>query len=173
MTLDELTEKWEADKQWDLKNPVRSNFKQAWYFIIYRIPARLTDLRYEIKWGFQRMFRGYDDSLVWGYWYENAKLNVKVLKQLKKIKHGVPYTLEETTSDISHDEEFERQEKAWDIVMDKMINAWQAIIDEDDVHIKTDGKYDVEKSHVEREHIMKIFTEGMSEYTIWYRSLWD
>ena len=181
VSIDSWEKKFRAKKRWNKKHPIQAWFKNVGWFFRYRIWGILDDWRYEIKWGFQRMFRGYDDPHVWNFWAYNAELNIKVLKKLKKIKTGYPIIL------INKQEEKEwklnwnkdghalnkKYNKRWNDYMDTMIKGWEAIFKEDEVHLKTNGKYDHIKSEKKRKELFKLFEEGMKLYTKHYRGLWD
>lgn len=181
VSSDDFFKKLQAKEKWYSKRPIRRFFKDAWWWIRYGILNKISDIKCSIKWGFQRMFRGYDDPMVWGYWHENAKLNVTLLKRLKETKIGYPIILLDKQEEKKfgkswgkHDKSLHKMyEKRWDETMDKIIAGWQAIIDEDDVFLKTNGKYDHAKSDIKRKKLMKAFEEGMTLYTKHYRGLWD
>ncbi len=144
---------------------------------MYRIPGRINDARYSVKWGFQRMFRGHDDPMVWGYQFNNAEQTLTVLKKLQEIKHGSPGTDDpdnvlKTKGDINcvDDSYHER----WEEALALMIDGWQAMIDMDDVHIKDKkGKYDPKATIKELKRLEKVWNKGMTLYVANYRGLWD
>ena len=86
------------------------------------------NLRYSIKtikWFYQRGSRGWADCDWWNMSYYLASVIIPMLKEIKEKKHGVPCAL---------DENFEEAEKKWDIIVDEMIEAFEAakrIIDDD------------------------------------------
>lgn len=180
-TLEDLEKKWEANKRYDKAHPTRTAIKSVYYFFRYRIWGILDDAKYSVKWGFQRMFRGFDDPSVFSYWHENAKITVKALKSLKKTKSGYPCILlnkkEEKRAELTWDKncpELDRlYRKRWNDIMDKMIVGWESIIKEDDVHLKTNGKYDHPRSEIKRKQLRQKFDEGMKLYVKYYRNLWD
>lgn len=57
---------------------------------IYRLFDFIKNIPKEIKWFFQRGFRGYSDKDVWNIdkWFLN--IIIPMLKQLKKRKNGYP-----------------------------------------------------------------------------------
>ena len=65
------------------------------------------DLRYEIKWAWQRAFRGYDDVSVWGMDDYIRKFLIRGLQDLADNHHGVPQ-LEEWV-----DKPLEEQDELW------------------------------------------------------------
>ena len=180
-SLEDLKKKWAAEKRWNKKHPILANIKYAWWKVRYGIWITLDDMKYTIKWGFQRMFRGYDDPMVWSYWSENAKLNIKIIKHLRKIHCGYPIILlnkkEEKQWNLRWNKDSKKLDinynKRWNDILDKMIKGWEAVLKEDDVFLKTKEKYDHAKSEIKRKELLKIFNDGMTLYTKFYRSLWD
>lgn len=75
-------------------------------WIFYRIKDFIRYIPRNIKWFFQRGFRGYSDNDVWDMdgWF--LSVIVPMLKQLKETKHGYPCNL---------------TEKEWDNILSKMI----------------------------------------------------
>ena len=119
--------------------------------------------------------------MVWSYWSENARLNIKILKHFKKIKCGYPIILldkkEEKKWNLRWDKDSKKLDvnynKRWNDILDKMIKGWEAILKEDDVFLKTKEKYDHKKSEIRRKELQKVFNDGMILYTKCYRNLWD
>ena len=181
ITIEDLQKSWKARDRWRRQHFVQAFFINIWEVIKWRIPQKLEDAKYEVIYAWQRAFRGYDDVMVFSYWSENARLNIKILKELKKIKHGYPIILlnkkEEARWKLSwkkHDKELSKRDQArWVDYMKKMIAGWQAILDEDNVHITKRGKYDRRASDILRAKHRKIWEEGMILYTQHYRGLWD
>jgi hypothetical protein len=74
--------------------------KKFWYNITcipYRIKWNTLDIYRAIKFGFQRMFRGYDNSDVWEFFYNFTDRNYKILNKFicKNKCHPVNLTEEE------------------------------------------------------------------------------
>ena len=66
-----------------LKSVGINNMNNFFWFIRYGICNRLDNLKNEIKWGFQRMFRGYDDTAKWGLDTYLGDIALPVLKYLR------------------------------------------------------------------------------------------
>ena len=172
-TLDELEQKWEADKQWDKDHAFQAGIISIYDFFRYRLPGHLDDAYYSCKYAWQRVFRGYDDRMIFSYCHENAEQTLQILKWFRHNRMGSPLVKgdnwdkqkEEFTTDIHED---------WNVVLDKMIAGFEAVIAEDDVHLKdADGKYDHAASNIERERLNKIWEEGRALFIKHYRGLWD
>ena len=181
MTLKELNKIWKAQEKWEKKHPILMSFKTFYYFFSYRLWQIFNKYKYDIKWGCQRMFRSYDDPMVFNYWNAMARLNVKLLKHLKRTKSGYPIILlnkkEEKEWKLYWDTDKKQPyincKKNWEEIMNRMILGWESILKEDMVHIKTKGKYDRVKSEIEKKRLLKLFEKGMISYIKWYRCLWD
>lgn len=106
---------------------------------------KYEDIHKMIKFGFQRMFRGYDDSAYWGLDDYLTDIILPVLKEYRGgVKEGYPAF-------------FETPEE-WDVIMDKMIDAFQ-IMKEDDYIL------DEEKEAKVR--------EGLELFGKYFRNLWS
>jgi len=71
--------------------------------------------RYEIKYFFQRIFRGYDDRAIWDLDYYIATKVIKPLKHFRACVCGTPISFTETE---------------WHAVLDKMIYSMEFIIED-------------------------------------------
>ena len=142
-----------------LKSVGINNMNNFFWFIIYGICNRLDNLKNEIKWGFQRMFRGYDDTAKWGLDTYLGDIALPVLKYLRNNKCGIALV------EGFEDKSFEEQEKAWNDVLDKMIKSFQLIKDDD---------FDTEVHPIEwyKEHQEQI-QEGLQLFARYYQNLWD
>lgn len=155
-------EKWWTDR------PFLNFFREIWFGLTYRFPAKIKDARYSIKWAFQRAFRGYDDAMCWSYPYRSGLQTVAILKWLKEHKHGIPSLV------CEDGETFEESENKWNVILDKMILGWESGIAADDVFVeKPDGTYDIDATRKEYDRLMGLWREGMELYSKYYWSLWD
>ena len=99
-----------------------------------------------IKFGFQRMFRGYDSSAYWDLDYYLTKTIIPVLKFYRNNEVGYPASL---------------TIKQWENKLDKMIKAFTLIKEEN------------EKVEVLTKKEKHLVYEGLKEFATYYRSLWD
>ena len=172
MNLDEIEKKIEDREKYYEDHPVQEFFRNLYLFFRYRIYHIFEDIWYSIKWGFQRMFRGYDDQMLWGYPHQNARYTLAILKWLQKNKHGYPI-IDEADILPNHDIHPDAQRK-WNIALGKMARGFEAFIKEDEVFIRdANGKYDHETSEIERKRLRKIWEEGSAIYIKHYGCLWD
>ena len=146
---------------------------------VYIGPYSDSDDRHE-----EVILHNYD---TWSMDHTLALIALPMLKQLKDIKHGVPIIdyedmpphlqyipraydsraiydmfdqMQQPEWDDLHENEFQRQVKCWDWMMDEMIWAMEQVIDEDIDRI-TDTKYQDRMANA-----LKLFGK-------YYRSLWD
>lgn len=155
----------------------------------------------KVKWAYQRVVRGWDDTAVWSidYWLDEKMPDM--LRKLKEDKHGVPMSMFDDlpmNEHGYHDEpEMEIASKRWDEVLDKMIAGFEASRRVKDATYEDAppvglGPYPLyrpkgmpkdEWKQVQHEHFLKseelrkrdekIFEEGMALFVKHYWSLWD
>lgn len=113
---------------------------------IYRILDFIKYLPKEIKWFFQRGFKGYCDRDVYGIdnWFENVI--IPMLEQLQKIKQGYPINM---------------TEKQWDIALSNMIYCFK----------ESTEKYCSEKNEYEDEYTKDLFN-SREEFNEELRNKW-
>lgn len=166
-------------KDWRREHWCQATIEDVYDFFRYTIPRKYDDAFYGIKWAYQRVARGYDDRMLWGFHTENSKITLEVLKWMKEHKHGSPYTHDPegvlTTPDTPTDSSGVNDDwhKRWDEALTIMIEGWEALIAMDDVFIYVDGKYDSAATTAEYERLEKIWKKGMTLFVANYRGLWD
>jgi hypothetical protein len=178
--LKELQEKWDAEKQWGKDHPIQSFFINVFVFFRYDVPRNYEDIVRSVRYGFQRMFRGYDDFDVFEHWQANAERNIKVLKRLRETKVGAPYTNDPdgvlTTPDTPTSAEgpnsnwFNRRDEALGI----MIEGFEALLAEDGIHlVDKNGRYDPVATKKESDRLFAIWEKGAKLYIANMSGLWD
>lgn len=177
ITLEELEKRWEEEKTYRANNPTYDFFLSIQEFFT-RLPDRLNDWKYEIIYAWDRVFRGFDDRMIFSFHYEHADLCLKVLKILRDDKHGSPVVLDavdwEEWGHGENEELSDKNHKMWIEIMDKMIAGFEAQLALDEVYILgKDGNYDHAASQIERERLNKIWEEGMGLFIKHYGALWD
>ncbi len=179
-TLSEMKAEWAAEDEWRKEHYVQAFFIETFEFFRYTIPRHYEEAVTSVKYGLQRMFRGYDDYDVWSHYSANAERTIKVLKRLRETKVGAPHTIDLdgvlTIPDIPSTSEgvdstwFDR----WDEAIGMMIEGFEALLAEDDVRIEdANGDYDHEASQKERDRLWEIWLRGAKLYIANYRGLWD
>lgn len=70
--------------------------------IWYTPKRKIKDLYYDIKHGFQRMFKGYDDTDTFEFWYNFCGRTSKIFDDMAKHHYGYPVrmTNEEYTNKL-------------------------------------------------------------------------
>lgn len=88
----------------------------------------MKDIYNQIKWAYQRVFRGHDDRAYWNLDFYLASIALPVLKDYKDNKYGLMFNHEYDGDDPMnegyHSEESQRE------LFDQMIFAMNAIVNE-------------------------------------------
>lgn len=158
-TLDELKTEWDRHELWMKEHFVLAFFVNTWEYLYYRVPAQLSESRLRIKWAYQRVVRGYDDTFVWSMYSEHCKLMIAALTQLRNEHVGSPMPDEEDESTDIH--------KLWESQLDEMIDGFKAMQEMEDLTWSDAFNKTKQKALDVR------FTKGMKLFTKHYRSLWD
>ena len=176
-SLDDLKSAWEAeDKKKNLRNFVNHLFKDgslAGYAPFYTLTHPWVIIRFlknNIKWGWQRLFRGWDDRVIWSIdWYLTRHIPVW-LKQLKEQKHGVPneaFLPEDWDEKIGDYKpgKFEEAEARYNQVLDDIIAGFESHqkIEDESYWIK-DPEY---------APLQAKFENGLELFKKYYHTLWD
>lgn len=116
-------------------------------FIRYRILGKLGALPRNIKWGLQRLFRGYSDKYLWGFYYMFVKDIYPKFKAFKDMeKHGLASCYFDDPNKIDHtDEDFEKAFENFNAILDKILFAFEYTIYDDGCRNKKFRKYFEEK----------------------------
>lgn len=145
-----------------------SLFGYSPFYIIIRPWKLIEEIYYVVKWGFQRMFRGWDDRVIWSIAWHLAENMPKWLAKLKKYKHGVPmvcYRDEDYNKETGAFTEGagERAEKCYNDILDKISLGFQAYITLDTT------LYD----SPEYKKLLKQKKEGLALFIKYFDDLWD
>lgn len=118
----------------------------------------------EIKYAWQRVFRGWDDRVIWSIdIYLTEKIPLWLLK-LKEDKQGVPINFFKDGVTEFTDEEVENARIKWNAELDTMIRGFAASKKIQDSEYKNDEDFEFLKSE---------FEKGMKSFTENYFSLWN
>ena len=142
----------------------------------------------EIKWSWQRVFRGWDDRVIWSIDYHLCKYMPIWLRELRRVRHGFPiemltdspepiagqthtYSSGLTYDDLKDtirlmDEQKSCDQKAsekWDAILEEIAEGFEAgyAIEEVALHIE---EYSV---------LMAKFDHGMELFKKHFFDLWD
>ena len=163
---EEMLSRMQAEKDWDKQHWFLASFKHAYYFIGYRCPFLLGNACRRAKWGFQRMFRGYDDTAYWDLNDYITDIALPVLKEYRNSKTGIPlldgYGMDNRNQT---DQEFKQMEETWNMYLDKMILSFELMK-------KEDMDYEHHDQQWYEEHNKKI-EEGLILFAKYFRGLWD
>ena len=131
---------------------------------------RLENVFDEIRWAYQRVYRGWDDRASWStdtWLTENA---IEILKVLRKNKMGVPDSMfeglpyEDEERCTYSDDSYNLAEERWNAEIDKMISGFEAANKIHNSEWKTVEDY---------KELESIFREGMKPFVEHYFNLWD
>ena len=124
---------------------------------IYSVPRFFRNVRNEIVWAWQRVFRGFDDRWYWGLYNQLEWIIPKVIRWMKKNHHGCPSNLYDKTRKRN-------QCWKWTEILEKIAQGFEAS-EKIDREVLWKGKR-YEKLNKKRKEGMKLFSK-------FFRSLWD
>lgn len=152
------------------------NYLEDFYYWNYRnwlryvIEDRHGRLRLSPNWFRAVWFRirnGWDSSDTWSLQFTISKFILPRLKYFKKVNNGIPNKIYEKYKDLNRtvDENTKITFEEWNKKLDKMILAFETIINEDeDTHSWDDKKY--------WEKQQKIKREGLKLFAEYFQDLW-
>ena len=105
---------------------------------------KLWRLRRSIKFFFQRLFRGFDDSIAWNFDYEFGKWAYPRFKRFREMHHGYPHN---TTSE------------EWESILEDIEHAFSLIANE--------GYFDLGEEEADQ------VSKGLKLFVKWFDYLWD
>lgn len=139
---------------------------RRWYCYGKRSPgilvARLNSKYHpipSIRWAWQRVTRGHDDTMLWSLNWALAKLTVDGVRALRKWKHGYPAEFCEP-GEGGFEGGIGGGWAKWDDILRQIEEGFQAWLDED-------GHFYDKPEQEEK------FKNGMALYAHWFGALWD
>lgn len=134
----------------------------------------LGDLWDQIRWAWQRVFRGWDDRVVWSIDSWLDRIMPDILQKLKEVQHGIPSIffegMPESTDEqgriYNSDEQMKIAGDLWNIELNKMIAGFLASKQ------LVDLEYDYKDKNAEKD-LKDIFDIGMKSFVTHYWNLWD
>jgi hypothetical protein len=134
--------------------------------LIFHYPREARD---QMKWAWQRVFRGWDDRAAWSYngWF--LRYTPEILEEMKKNLHGYPGNFVDT---FGQDGAFE----AWKQVLTDMIEGFELArkVDEDMLIYKEDVSEEILKNFEEGEVVSRASVNKAFEYLSKHiHNLWD
>jgi hypothetical protein len=165
------------DKEFKKEHPIfywidHSFFKEngligyAPHYVLTHPQLIIEEVLNQTKWAWQRVYRGWDDRVVWSIDDYLSKMIPQWIKQLKEVKHGIPIEMfdsedwdEEKSTYIQNAEE--RAEKKWDNILDQIIDGFEA-------YEKMKEKYVYEDLELKNK-----FENGFNLFMKYFSGLWD
>ena len=138
----------------------KESFWDSVKYFPWRLGFKIKNLYYQVKYGFQRMFRGYDDTEVFNADLTFIDRYLKILKDFRKNHYGYPLSI---------------TNEQWDDILDEMIKHL-SLMTEDNVKtelkkgmpdsFKPDYKTVSEIMDRHKDEFFKLFSK-------WFYNLWD
>ena len=137
---------------------------------IYLIPRLWNNFKYEIKWAYQRVVRGYDDRWYWSFNHRIADIGIDVFKHMSKNVSGYP-------GSISY--------KKWQKILMKISEGFKAYkeIQEHDSYMIPTGYYHedgilkgTEKMVINKKKLKELQRKqkrGLVLFAKWFNHIWD
>ena len=138
----------------------KESFWDSIKYFPWRLGFKIKNLYYQVKYGFQRMFRGYDDTELFNMDMTFIDRYLKILKDFRKNHCGYPPSI---------------TNEQWDDILDEMIKHL-SLMTEDNVEtelkkgmpdsFKPDYKTVNEITNRHKDEFFKLFSK-------WFYNLWD
>ena len=125
--------------------------------------------RRHLKWGWQRLFRGWDDRVIWSIDYHLAK-NIPVwMRELKVRHHGIPgrILVPEDYVDESRrtsDETFQIRINQWNKILEDIAKGFDAYLEIEDLPYASSDEVQTK---------MEDFEKGFDLFREWFGDFWD
>ena len=130
---------------------------------LWRAYYSIGDMKRAVKFGLQRMFRGYDDTAEWGLSSYLTEIILPVLKKYRKSCLGLPYNKD--TKDFHTEEE-------WNARLDRMIVAFDLVLKEDNDDFIT-IPFDNDEFIKQQEKRRVKIDAGLKEFSDYFQNLWN
>lgn len=138
----------------------KESFWDSVKYFPWRLGFKIKNLYYQVKYGFQRMFRGYDDTEVFNTDLTFIDRYLKILKDFSKNHHGYPPSI---------------TNEQWDDILDEMIKHL-SLMTEDNVEteLKKGMPDSFEPDYKTVSGIMNRHKEEFFKlFSKWFYNLWD
>lgn len=138
----------------------KESFWDSIKYFPWRLGFKIKNLYYQVKYGFQRMFRGYDDTEVFNADLTFIDRYLKILKDFSKNHHGYPPSI---------------TNEQWDDILDEMIKHL-SLMTEDNVEteLKKGMPDSFEPDYKTVSGIMNRHKEEFFKlFSKWFYNLWD
>jgi hypothetical protein len=156
-------------RNWFNKKFPKGYADYAAYYVLMHPWEILRYWKRQTKYAWQRVFRGWDDRVIWSIDYHMGVVIPQWLRTLKVEQHGVPMSmfegLEEETLENGaigyNDENMKIAEERWNKILDEIADGFEAYNKIDELSID------------EREGAFERFNEVFDLFKKYYRDLWD
>lgn len=145
---------FKKEKEFKKNHKVKYFLRELYYNCTYRLWYKITNIKDEIKWAWQRVFTGYDVTASWGLDNYLTDIALPVLKGYRSgdNKSGIPSMV------CRKNESLKKSQKRWNGILDKMILSFE--------HIKKDVLIPGKK-------VEKEIQDGLKLFAKYFRTLWD
>jgi hypothetical protein len=126
----------------------------------------------QVGWAWQRVFRGWDDRVIWSIDWHIAEMLPIWIRELKKDKCGIPsmffkdgddYVDPDGVVDIKP-EAMERAKKEWDSVMESVAIGFESYL------AREEYKFETKEEELE---LTKKFEKGFELWGKYFGAFWD
>lgn len=138
----------------------KESFWDSVKYFPWRLGFKVKNLYYQVKYGFQRMFRGYDDTEVFNADLTFIDRYLKILKDFSKNHYGYPPSI---------------TNEQWDDILDEMIKHLTLMNENNIMSELKKGMPDSFKPDYKtvREIMDKHKDEFFKLFSKWFYNLWD
>ena len=138
----------------------KESFWDSVKYFPWRLGYKIKNLYYQIKYGFQRMFRGYDDTEVFNTDLTFIDRYLKILKDFSKNHHGYPPSI---------------TNEQWNDILDEMIKHLSLMTaDNVETELKKCMPNSFEPDYKTVSEIMdRHKDEFFKLFSKWFYNLWD
>ena len=138
----------------------KESFWDSVKYFPWRLGFKIKNLYYQVKYGFQRMFRGYDDTEVFNADLTFIDRYLKILKDFRKNHYGYPLSI---------------TNEQWDDILDEMIKHLSLMTED---NVKTELKKGMPDSfEPDYKTVNEIMDRHKDEFfklfSKWFYNLWD
>lgn len=179
ITIEELFEKWDEEaKKKNLRNLLDKVFPhgiadyRAYYALTH--PWKIVDYCVrQVKYAWQRVFRGWDDTAVWSIDSYLAKQIPELIRKLKKDQHGYPACILPEDYEPGATRPEEEEEAIEKEAIEKWNNILDSIAEGFEAYVKYDGFKWNDGNTKEYEEDKKKFETAFQFLIKYFSSLWD
>lgn len=134
-----------------------------------RLYNKIIYIQLEIKWGFQRMFRGWDDSTVWNLETHLAKYMPIWIKHIQESEAGFPGSFYPEGKQYQGEKEWNTTDEGMQIARENWAACLTEIIEGFEAADRIINVFD---SFDKTKELEAVFEKGMRAFTRAYFGLW-